>query len=66
MVKMFSGVTMEIFLGGTENEMVMGEPAGKFFKKLFDDLSLFAFTPLNLLLGPKLSSLGFTNYRRDL
>lgn len=38
----------------------MGQPAVKFFKKLFDDLALQCFEPLNFLLGPKFLRLGIT------
>lgn len=58
--EMFSGVMMASFLGGIKNETIMGQPAGKFLKKLVADISEQSFTAINFLLGVKFMSLGIT------
>lgn len=63
-VKIFSNVMMEIFLGGTENQMINGEPAGKFLKKLVGDLTVQSFKPVNFILGTKFLNLGITKQQR--
>lgn len=57
---MFSEVMMISFLGGTKHETIMGQPAGKFLKKLVSDLSEQSFVPINFLLGIKFLKLGLT------
>lgn len=44
----------------------MGQPAGKFLKKLVADISEQSFTAINFLLGVKFMSLGITKQQKDI
>jgi hypothetical protein len=44
----------------------MGQPAGKFLKKLVGDLSQQYFYPINFILGPKFLSLGITPEQKEI
>lgn len=57
---------MASFLGGTKHQTIMGQPAGKFLKKLVADISEQSFIPINFLLGVKFMSLGITKQQKDI
>ena len=44
----------------------MGEPAGKFLKRIIGDIGTQALVPMNFLLGPKFLKLGLTKSQRDI
>jgi hypothetical protein len=51
---------MEIFLGGSKEEYIDGQPAGLYLSRLIEDSSKQILRPINYILGIKFIGLGIT------
>mgnify|MGYP001393570260 FL=1 len=57
---------MEIFLGGTGQEVIDNEPAGIYLSKLIEDTSKQIMKPVNYILGRRFLNLNITKEQRDI